>query len=160
MFFHRSSVSAALLLAGAGLLTACAGVSGVTGGPRTLPGGGADATGLTGTWRGGFHCAEGYGDARLTLELTGNRRGRLEGELGFEVIDPEAPLPPGRLRVAGAYGAEGDLRLGGTEWISRPGGLAMPGLEGRVGADGDHLSGQVPACGPGSAFYLERLAPE
>jgi len=144
----------ALALACAALLAACA-----SSGGRVSPGGSpGDARWLTGTWVGGYHCPFGYGDARLTLTLTGRRTGRLEGLFAFAVTEPFTQIQPGSFRVEGGYGANGAIRLTGTRWVEWPTGLKMVGLDGRADRAPDSLSGTVPECGEGAAFFLERVA--
>lgn len=155
---RRTLLPALPFLAAAGLsaflLAACAGGPGAVG----LLGKGRDARWLTGTWQGGYHCAMGYGDARLTLELKGSFGGRVEGTFAFQVTEPGSQIPPGRFRVEGNLGEGGTLHLEGTRWIEWPEGLSMLGLEGRADRERGVLSGTVPACGEGSTFYLERAA--
>jgi hypothetical protein len=149
----RHPLAAVLLAACTGLLAACATAGG---GPRP-PGASGDARWLTGTWQGGYHCATGFGDARLTLTLEGRASGRLEGVFAFQVAEPFTQIPPGSFRVAGAHGAEGRVRLAGTRWIDWPAGQKMVGLDGAADRARGSLSGTVPGCGEGSSFYLEKL---
>lgn len=149
---HPTRVGAALCAAA--LLAACA----ATGGRPGTGSAAGDARWLTGTWRGGYHCALGYGDTRLTLELEGRRGGRVEGVFAFAVTEPFTRIQPGSFRVEGTYGDDGALRLSGTRWIEWPTGLKMVSLEGRADRRRDTLSGGVPECGGDASFYLERLA--
>jgi hypothetical protein len=148
----RHPLAAVLLAGGAILLAACA----TGGGPRAL-GPSGDARWLTGTWQGGYHCALGYGDARLTLDLEGRASGRLEGVFAYRVVEPLTQIPPGSFRVAGAYGSDGQVRLAGIRWIDWPEGEKMVGLDGAADRARGTLSGTVPECGEGSSFYLEKL---
>jgi len=149
---RRARVGACLVLAG--LLAACAaGRPGIA----LVRGGGGDAAWLTGTWQGGYHCALGYGDARMTLTLEGHTNGRMDGELAFQVVEPLTKIPPGRFRVAGALDPGGAFHLQGTRWIDWPEGLSLFGLEGHADPQRGGISGTVPACGAGSTFYIEKI---
>jgi hypothetical protein len=153
---HRPHLALLGALALALLAAGCAGGPGAVG----LLGKGRDARWLTGTWQGGYHCALGYGDARMTLELTGSSGGRIEGTFAFQVTEPLTQIPPGRFRVEGALGEGGAFHLEGVRWIDWPTGFSMPDLEGRADRERGTISGTVPSCGQGATFYMERAPAE
>jgi hypothetical protein len=92
-----------------------------------------------GTWTGTYTCAQGL--TNLTLEIEGDSRDELTARFLFEGR-------PGSGNPSGAYTMRGKLSgarvvLEPDEWLDRPAGYVMVGLEGRLSADGAVLNGTV-----------------
>jgi hypothetical protein len=109
------------------------------------------------TWSGGLHCADGFGDARATLTL-GGERGHVDAVLAYEVTGGSGAGPPGRLHLEGDLRPDGSLELRGTRWIDRPAGQETFDLRGAVDNAGRAITGTIPQCGADSSLYLERVA--
>lgn len=110
---------------------------------------------LTGTWEGTYTCAE--GDAPLRLTLVDVNNGPVEGFFEFGGSEPGVD-PTGNFRLRGSRDGAA-LSLEGLDWVTRPAGAEMVGIEAEVGDDPDHLTGQVEGEGC-EDFDVTRVASE
>lgn len=149
--FPLRAAGAGGALAALGLLAACASLQAYE---RHTEG---EVRGPVSTWTGGLHCADGFGDARATLTL-GGERGRVDAVLAFEATDASGAAPPGRLHLVGDLAPDGSLVLRGTHWLDRPAGQDLFDLRATVDDAGRAVTGTVPQCGADSSLYLERVA--
>lgn len=114
----------------------------------------ADATRLSGLWRGTYVCSQ--GETALELELRGNAYGIVRGTFAFSDAPGNRGVPTGAYPVLG--------RLSGTSLVLRP--VDAPELpqnyvpvaiQGTVALDGEHLTGWIegPTC---AGVQLQRTA--
>lgn len=136
---------AALLLAAALVLP----LSGARGQPK--------GRSLIGTWSGSYMCLQGV--TALTLAVDQFKGGRFSGYFHFFP-------PPGNPQAReGCYSVRGRLArsrvtVEPAEWITRPYGYVMVGLEGALDASGQSMTGNVAApaiIGAGCAAFELRL---
>jgi hypothetical protein len=90
----------------------------------------ADASGVTGTWRGWYVCGQGL--TSVEMELRGEENGRVEGTFVFSAHPENPDVPGGSYRVHGTLTSGLVLRLEGGEWMERPEGYYTVPLVGRM----------------------------
>jgi hypothetical protein len=115
------------LLSGLLILSGCASASPEMVWTTETP---ADASELTGTWRGKYMCGQGV--TALVLELRGQEDGRVEGTFTFSATPENPGVPSGSYRVEGSLSPGMVLRLDGREWIQQPEDYVSVPLVGRV----------------------------
>lgn len=133
-----------------GLLILCACASGGTSATTASPGAEglpttADASGLTGTWRGLYVCAQGV--TALELELRGMQDGRVGGTFAFSEAKENPGVPSGSYRVHGVLSAGLVLRLDPGEWIEHPQDYFPVALVGKVSGEESRYYGFVDGLG-------------
>ncbi|MBD9529068.1 hypothetical protein [Paracoccus sp. PAR01] len=107
---------------------------------------------LGGAWSGDYSCS-GMSGGSLTIDLTDQANGMVEGTLVFNLQDQS-----GSYRVAGRLLPEGTFTLVPREWIERPAGFTASGAEGRLHPNGRMIEGKLTPCGMG-LFSASRAAP-
>ena len=112
-----------------------------------------DASGVTGTWRGSYVCAQGL--TALELELTGQADGRVEGTFAFSEHPDNPGVPSGSYRVHGRMSASGILTLRTGEWIVHPQDYFTVAMVGRVELAPDRFYGFIDGAGC-DTFLVER----
>ncbi|HEU0300201.1 MAG TPA: surface-adhesin E family protein [Longimicrobium sp.] len=106
----------------------------------------ADATTLSGLWRGTYVCSQ--GETALELELRGNANGIVRGTFAFSAAPGNRGVPSGAYPLLG--------RLSGTSLVLRP--IDAPdlpesyipvGIQGTVAPGGERITGWIegPTCG-------------
>ena len=106
---------------------------------------------LGGSWSGDYSCA-GVSGGKLTIELTDQQNGMVDGTLAFEVQGQS-----GSYHVAGRMLADGRFTLVPREWIERPAGFTALGAEGQLNPNGRLIEGRLNPCGMGQ-FSASRAA--
>jgi hypothetical protein len=115
----------------------------------------ACAAGLTGTWSGVYLCGHGPTHADIAVAEYGG--GRISALMHF-YADPSNPgVPEGCFALRGVEDPSGSFHLHPTQWILRPMGYAMAGLEGQIDVQKGSIDGIVdmPSCG---GFHGTRIA--
>ena len=105
-----------------------------------------------GTWTGGYDCGQGLTGLTLTIDDVGDNK--VEAVFEFYEVPENPGVPSGSYRLEGAYDDHG-LVMEGVEWIERPAGYLMVGLESDFITRPDYFAGVVTdrSC---TAFLLER----
>lgn len=113
-----------------------------------------DASDVVGSWEGAYEC--GQGDTGLALEISeGAAEGELTAIFHFRTIPSNPDVPEGSYRMKG-FLEDGKLRLRRLEWIDRPAGYVMVGLNARVTERAPQtITGTVSNVGCG-AFAIDR----
>jgi hypothetical protein len=112
-----------------------------------------------GVWEGVYGCAQGLTGLRLTVEP--ERDDVVQAVYEFYAPPENPEVPSGSYRMEGTYDEERELSLHGTEWIERPGGYVMVGLNflPDLGVDPLRLYGAIEGLPEGcSVFTLSRPA--
>jgi hypothetical protein len=115
------------LLLGLLIMSGCASASGEMVWTTETP---ADASELTGTWRGKYVCGQGV--TALVLEVRGQEAGRVEGTFAFSAAPENPGVPSGSYRVEGSLSPGMVLRLDAREWIQQPQDYVSVSLVGRM----------------------------
>jgi hypothetical protein len=115
--------------------------------------GSESATALSGKWNGTYTCVQGL--TGLTLTMSGNWLGNVEGTFEFYPTPQNPRVPAGKYNMKGTY-SKGTLVLSGQSWVDRPKSYMMVGLNGRVAStpEGQVFSGTVPECR--EPFHLKK----
>jgi len=92
---------------------------------------------LGGSWSGDYSCS-GTSGGLLTIDLTDQANGMVEGTLVFDVEDHS-----GSYRVAGRPLPEGSFTLVPREWMERPVRFTALGTEGRLHPNGRMIEGKL-----------------
>lgn len=113
-----------------------------------------DTSAVVGGWEGAYEC--GQGDTGLSLEITaGAAEGELTAVFHFRKIPSNPDVPEGSYRMKG-FLEEGKLRLRRLEWVDRPEGFVMVGLNARLTERSPQtITGTVSNVGCGD-FRIER----
>ncbi len=111
-----------------------------------------DSRPVAGRWAGTYTCAQ--GQTGVTLTLSAEIMGQVEGLFEFYAVASNPSVPSGRYRMRGWYTVDGLLGLVGTEWIHKPGDYVMVGVLARLAGGGRLLTGTIPECE--GAFAAER----
>ena len=120
---------------------------------------GAAPPGPVGQWHGTYTCAQGL--TMLDLSIAAPDATHLRGEFHFSADDSNPNVPEGCFSMKGGYDPDRRaVRLMPGAWRLRPFGYVMVGLEGRMDATGQHLSGDVTHADGCTIFTLERDALE
>lgn len=89
-----------------------------------------DTSDVVGSWEGAYRC--GQGDTGLSLEITeGGAEGELSAIFHFRKIPSNPDVPEGSYKMVG-FLEDGKLRLRRLEWIDRPAGYVMVGLNAMI----------------------------
>jgi hypothetical protein len=105
---------------------------------------------ITGSWTGGYVCAQGVTALRLTITRKAGDAVAATFSFGPRAENPG--VPKGSYEMRGSYDAKaGHLKLDGVRWIDAPSGYVMVGLEGWLRGSGIYISGDV--AGPGCAHF-------
>lgn len=90
-----------------------------------------DTSDVVGSWEGAYEC--GQGDTGLSLEISdGAADGELTAIFHFRKIPSNPDVPEGSYKMKGFLEKDGKLRLRRLEWIDRPEGFVMVGLNARI----------------------------
>lgn len=98
---------------------------------------------LTGDWKGTYTCSQGL--TGLTLSLTGDSSGNIEGIFKFYSVPENPKVKNGMFRMHGTYGNNRFLSLTSTEndWIENPSGYKTVDLKGMMSADLKIFNGDI-----------------
>lgn len=113
-----------------------------------------DTSDVVGSWEGAYEC--GQGDTGLSLEISeGAAAGELTAVFHFRKIPSNPDVPEGSYRMKG-FLEDGKLRLRRLEWIDRPEGFVMVGLNALITErQPQTIAGTVSNVGCG-AFEIDR----
>lgn len=113
-----------------------------------------DTSDVVGSWEGAYEC--GQGDTGLSLEISeGAATGELTAVFHFRKIPSNPDVPEGSYRMKG-FLEDGKLRLRRLEWIDRPEGFVMVGLNALITErQPQTIAGTVSNVGCG-AFEIDR----
>lgn len=107
-----------------------------------------------GTWEGEYTC--GQGETGMELEVE-EESGQLRAAFSFYEPSAGPEDPKGRFLLEGEVEEDGTVDLDPEEWIDRPTGFSMIGLEGEMKEGGDTFAGDVTGAGSScTAFTVER----
>jgi hypothetical protein len=99
--------------------------------------------GIVGEWTGKYICGQGI--TALRLHISRGRGQAITAIFDFGPLPENPELPTGAYRMAGTYDpASRHMKLSGVNWIQAPPDYVMVGLDGRMTASGDTISGFVP----------------
>jgi hypothetical protein len=98
---------------------------------------------IAGEWTGKYICSQGI--TALRLHISHGRGQTITATFSFGPLPENPKVPEGAYRMAGTYDAASrHMKLSGVKWIEAPAGYVMIGLDGRMTASGDTISGFVP----------------
>lgn len=115
-----------------------------------------EPSGLVGTWRGTYVCAQGPTGLTLTIEGSADA---LSAVFDFYPLPENPTLPAGRFSMSGTFDERSRvLTLRPGQWIVRPPPYMMVGMRAEIDLDRGVLSGTItdPAC---RSVRLTRLLP-
>jgi hypothetical protein len=95
-------------------------------------------------WKGRYECAQGVTALQLTLDVESNGRARAIFEFG--PLEDNPTLPTGSFRLTGTALPADDaitLSLQPEEWIDRPPGYEMVGIQAGIDAHRSSLRGRI-----------------
>jgi hypothetical protein len=107
-----------------------------------------------GEWQGVYKCAQ--GNTALDLEITAETPSRISAIFYFHALAANPHLPQGCFTMRGSFDADmRSIALRPAQWLDHPAFFVSVGLNGKVSASGQRLTGSVtgPAC---TAFSLTR----
>lgn len=120
----------------------CVAVLCLSGSSVALASSNPDTRTVLGQWVGTYTCAQGLTGLTLTIAEATPTRARA---LFHFYADPRNPrVPTGCFTMDGGYDpVDGRLRLGGQDWLLRPGGYQVVSFDGTVDAEGRRFAGIV-----------------
>jgi hypothetical protein len=120
----------------------------------------ADSTGfaIAGHWTGKYICAQGI--TALRLDVVGGAGNAVSATFNFGPQPENPEVPVGAYAMRGTYDpVSRHLQLEGVTWLQAPSGYAMVGLDGRMSASGERISGRIPDLFTCTDFEVRRTAP-
>jgi len=110
---------------------------------------------IAGDWTGKYICTQGI--TALRLNIAQGAGDAITATFNFGPLPENPEVPKGAYRMAGTYDpASRRMKLSGVKWIHAPPDYAMVGLDGRMTASGDTISGYVPDLFGCSDFEVRR----
>ena len=119
----------------------------------------ASAQEITGDWTGRYICNQGVTALHLIIQNAG-KPGAIVATFSFGPPPENPEVPKGTYVMRGKYDrAAQRVMLTGERWIKQPDGYVMVGLDGRMSADGDKITGRVPDMDGCTNFEVRRTSP-
>ena len=110
---------------------------------------------VIGEWTGKYICSQGV--TALRLSIAQGKGQAITATFNFGPLPENPEVPKGAYRMAGTYDpATRHVKLAGVKWIDAPFGYAMVGLDGRMTASGETISGYVPDLFGCTDFEIHR----
>ena len=98
---------------------------------------------IAGDWTGKYICTQGITALRLSIAQGAGET--ITATFSFGPLPENPEVPKGAYRMTGTYDpASRHMTLSGVKWIHAPPDYVMVGLDGRMAASGEKISGYVP----------------